>query len=108
MREISSSIVFELPPGETVPMKVVRSTRLTVQGATVWVTRSHDTGDYFLASGDTLRLRRGERLWLATEGPAAASVAFSVVATPHEAVRSWFTRAVARLADRVHDGWRAV
>lgn len=35
MREISSSVTFEIQPGETVPMKVVHSTRLSIQGATV-------------------------------------------------------------------------
>src|SRR5437868_15491140 len=62
MQEISSSITFEIPAGETVPMKVQRSTRLTVQCGPVWATRSNDVEDYFLVDGETLRLRRGERL----------------------------------------------
>lgn len=52
MREISSSITFEIQAGETVPMKVVRSTRLSVCGAPVWVARSNDVRDYFLFPGD--------------------------------------------------------
>ena len=64
MREISSSITFEIKAGETVPMKVARSTRLAVSGGAIWVTRSDDIEDYWLQPGHTLRLRRGERLWL--------------------------------------------
>ena len=48
MREISSSIAFEIRNGETIPMKVARSTKLVVHGGAVWVTRSDDTEDYWL------------------------------------------------------------
>ena len=58
MREISTSITFEIEAGETVPMKITRSTRLSVHGAAVWATRSNDTEDYWLEPGDTLKLRR--------------------------------------------------
>jgi hypothetical protein len=77
MREISSSIAFEIRTGETIPMKVARSTKLVVHGGAVWVTRSDDTEDYWLQPGHTLRLRRGERLWLSAEGSTHAKVAFS-------------------------------
>jgi Protein of unknown function (DUF2917) len=76
MREISSSITFEIEPGETVPMMIAHSTRLTVQGAAVWVTRSNDVEDYWLRPGTSLHLRRGERLWLSVEGDRAARVGF--------------------------------
>ena len=71
MREISSSIAFEIRSGETLPMKVARSTKLVVHGGAVWVTRSDDIEDYWLQPGHTLRLRRGERLWLSAEGTRA-------------------------------------
>lgn len=108
MQEISSSITFEIPTGETVPMKVQRSTRLTVQCGPVWATRSNDVEDYFLVDGETLRLRRGERLWLSAEGRQGAHVAFSVSRSAGEVARG----ALARLRNRVnallHDGWRTV
>ncbi|KAB0635091.1 DUF2917 domain-containing protein [Burkholderia latens] len=108
MQEISSSITFEIPPGETVPMKVQRSTRLTVQCGPVWATRSNDVEDYFLVDGETLKLRRGERLWLSAESGQGAHVAFSVSRPPREVALS----GLARLRDRVnalfHDGWRTV
>ncbi len=108
MREISSSVTFEIQAGETVPMRVARSTRLTVQGATVWATRSEDTDDYFLASGATLRLRRGERLWLGVEGPLSARVSFSVAATPCQKAGSALKRVASWFSARLHDGWRVV
>ncbi|WP_321806797.1 DUF2917 domain-containing protein [Burkholderia sp. BCC1993] len=108
MQEISSSITFEIPAGETVPMRVQRSTRLTVQCGPVWATRSNDVEDYFLVDGETLRLRRGERLWLSAEGRQGAQVAFSVSRPAGEVARG----ALARLRNRVnallHDGWRTV
>ncbi|MEK6423168.1 MAG: DUF2917 domain-containing protein [Burkholderia gladioli] len=108
MREISTNLVFEIQAGETVPMVVAHSTRLTVQGATVWATRSEDVDDYFLAPGATLCLRRGERLWLGVEGPASAQVAFSVAPSACQAARSVIARLANRFAAWLHQGWRVV
>ncbi len=108
MQEISSSITFELQPGETVPMKVARSTRLTVQCGPVWATRSNDIDDYFLMAGETLRLRRGERLWLSAEGGDSACVAFSVARPPKELALGSLARLRARVLSLFRDGWRTV
>ncbi|MCX4163990.1 MULTISPECIES: DUF2917 domain-containing protein [Paraburkholderia] len=109
MREISSSIVFEIKSGETVPMRVTRSTRLAVSGGPVWVTRSDDTRDYWLQPGHTLRLRSGERLWLSAESDLAANVAFSVPGRCDQRVRGWLGRIVERLTMHLQrDGWRTV
>lgn len=98
MREISSSITFEIQPGETVPMKVARSTRLTVQGGPVWATRSNDVHDYFLASGGALKLQRGERLWLSVDGDEQARVSFSLVVPASAAAATGLKRIAARMA----------
>ena len=108
MREISSSIQFELRAGETVPMRVNRSTRMTVQGGAVWVTRSDDVDDYWLEPGKTLGLRRGERLWLSAEDGTYASVAFHVLTRADERAVNWFGRLADRLASRLRGGWRTV
>ncbi|WP_175699718.1 DUF2917 domain-containing protein [Burkholderia ambifaria] len=108
MQEISSSITFEIPAGETVPMKVQRSTRLTVQCGPVWATRSNDVEDYFLVDGETLRLRRGERLWLSAERGQGAHVAFSVSRPAAEVARGVLARVRNRVNALVHDGWRTV
>ncbi|HEF5873932.1 TPA: DUF2917 domain-containing protein [Burkholderia cenocepacia] len=108
MQEISSSITFEIPAGETVPMKVQRSTRLTVQCGPVWATRSNDVDDYFLVDGETLKLRRGERLWLSAESREGACVAFSVSRPPKEVALGGLTRLRERVSALFHDGWRTV
>jgi hypothetical protein len=108
MREISSSIAFEIRHGETIPMKVARSTKLVVRGGAVWVTRSDDTEDYWLQPGRALRLRRGERLWLSAEGSTVAKVAFSVPTRCDERALNWLARVGERLAARMRGGWRTV
>ncbi len=108
MREISSSITFEIAAGETVPMRVTRSTRLTVEGGAIWVTRSDDVEDYWLEPGKTLRLRRGERLWLSVERGTHACVAFSVPTRADEKALNWSARIAERFASRLRGGWRTV
>ncbi|HEY4349773.1 MAG TPA: DUF2917 domain-containing protein [Paraburkholderia sp.] len=108
MREISSSIWFEVGNGETVPLRVTNSTRLTVHGGAVWVTRSDDVEDYWLEPGKTLRLRRGERLWLSAEGSTQAGVVFYVPKRANERAVNWFARVVERLGARMRGGWRTV
>ncbi|WP_153101508.1 DUF2917 domain-containing protein [Paraburkholderia hayleyella] len=102
MREISSSITFEITAGETVPMSVARSTSLTPHGGAVWVTRSDDVEDYWLAPGRTLHLRRGERLWLSVDGAAQAQVSFALPVQSEEKA----LHGLAWLAERLTARWR--
>jgi hypothetical protein len=108
MREISTSVTFEIKPGETVPMCVARSTRLTVQGAHVWATRSNDIDDYFLAPGDRLKLRERERLWLSVDGDAPAFVVFTILPRCDERAMRWLSTRMERLVQRWRSGWRVV
>jgi hypothetical protein len=112
MQEISSSITFEIQPSEIVPMIVSKSSRLTVQGACMWVTRSNDVEDYWLQPGDCLRLRRGERLWLSAEGAQVACLVFSVAPPAKDGVRHGLRSGLANLGERLElrlrGGWRVV
>jgi hypothetical protein len=108
MREISTSVTFEIRPGETVPMRVARSTRLAVQGAHVWATRSNDIEDYWLAPGDCLKLRERERLWLSVDGDQPARVVFTIVPRPDQRAVRWVSARIERLKQRFHAGWRTV
>jgi hypothetical protein len=108
MREISTSVTFEVKPGETVPMRIVRGTRLTVHGAAVWATRSNDTEDYWLAPGDKLKLRERERLWLSVEGDRPAHVVFTIVPRCDLRAMTWLAASMERLAARFRSGWRTV
>jgi Protein of unknown function (DUF2917) len=108
MREISSSITFEIEPGETIPMMIAHSTRLSVEGSPVWVTRSNDVEDYWLHPGSSLHLRRGERLWLSVDGDRPARLGF-VAPLPRSAlVRDALAALAERLGMRWRGGWRAV
>jgi hypothetical protein len=108
MREISSSITFEIEPGETVPMMISHSTRLTVEGAPVWVTRSNDVEDYWLHAGSSLHLRRGERLWLSVDGDKPARLGFVAPLARSALVRDVAVALAERLRMRWPGGWRAV
>ncbi|SAL42628.1 hypothetical protein AWB67_01680 [Caballeronia terrestris] len=108
MREISTSVTFEIKPGETVPMRIGRSTRLKVQGAAVWATRSNDIEDYWLVPGDTLKLRERERLWLSVEGDRAAQVVFTICPRPDQRAATWLAYSFDRLVVRFRSGWRTV
>ncbi len=102
MREISSSITFEIEPGETIPVMIANSTRLNVEGASVWVSRSDDVEDYWVLPGSSLTLRRGERLWMSVDGDRPARVAFHGPLAARERVRGAF----AALAERLGMHWR--
>jgi hypothetical protein len=108
MREISTSVIFEIKPGETVPMRIVRGTRLSVQASTVWATRSNDTEDYWLVPGDQLKLRERERLWLSVDGDRPAQVVFTIVPRCDERAIHWVSTSIERLAQRLRSGWRTV
>jgi hypothetical protein len=108
MREISTSVTFEIRPGETVPMRIARGTCLTVQGAAVWATRSNDIEDYWLVPGDHLKLRERERLWLSVEGQRPAQVVFTIVPRPDRQAIGWMAQRFDRMFDRFRSGWRAV
>jgi hypothetical protein len=108
MREISSSVTFEIEPGETIPMMIAHSTRLAVEGAPVWVTRSNDVEDYWLSPGTSLHLRRGERLWLSVEGERSARIGFDAPLARGALVRDLLGALGQRLGMSWRAGWRAV
>jgi hypothetical protein len=99
MREISTSVTFEIKPGETVPMRIARGSRLTVHGTAVWATRSNDIEDYW---------RERERLWLSVEGDRPAHVVFTILPRCDERAMHWLSTRIERLAQRLRAGWRTV
>jgi len=64
-------------PGATFSWRVNAATELSVNGARIWLTRSQSPYDYWLTPGNSLRLKRGERLWVSTDGDAPAHLALS-------------------------------
>ncbi|HEY4294932.1 MAG TPA: DUF2917 domain-containing protein, partial [Paraburkholderia sp.] len=68
---------FFVMPGATLTWRVEADSTLAVQGARLWLTRVSTPYDHWLAPGDTLRLYRGERVWLSTDGGHEARVSLS-------------------------------
>ena len=65
---------FVVLPMQTLAWRVRRDAVLSVKGVRVWLTRDTSYVDYWLAAGDTLALRRCERIWIGVEGDASAEV----------------------------------
>lgn len=68
MLEISSTLLFELQPGETAPLRIARNACLQVRHATVWLTREGEPTDHWLEDGQSLVVRARDALWLTNNG----------------------------------------
>ncbi|MCC8395568.1 DUF2917 domain-containing protein [Paraburkholderia sp. MMS20-SJTR3] len=87
-------IYFAVDPATTVTWRICADSELRVHGnARLWLTRHRSPYDYWLQPGETIRLERGERIWLSVEDDASAEVS---VTSPHverhRILRRWFTR----------------
>ncbi|MCX5538849.1 DUF2917 domain-containing protein [Paraburkholderia sp. CNPSo 3076] len=95
----AQSIHFAVPPMRTLTWRVNASATLRVQVAQVWVTRARSPYDHWLQPGETLRLERGERIWLSTEAALPARVSItSAWQPPFAGVRRGMERLAAWLA----------
>jgi hypothetical protein len=68
------SLHFAVPCNQTLTWRLAADSTLRIYGAQVWVTRARSPYDHWLNPGETLRLARGERIWLSTEGNLPARV----------------------------------
>lgn len=87
-------ICFTLWPGQTRAWRIAADARLRVHGARVWLTRLSDPYDYWMAPGEAIHLRRGERIHLSSDGAEVAKV--SLISDHLEAkglLRRWRLRA---------------
>ncbi|MCP3706055.1 DUF2917 domain-containing protein [Paraburkholderia sp. CNPSo 3274] len=95
----AQSIHFAVPPMRTLTWRANASATLRVQVAQVWVTRARSPYDHWLQPGETLRLERGERIWLSTEAALPARVSItSAWQPPFAGVRRCMERLAAWLA----------
>ena len=84
---------FPVMPGATLTWRVEANCTLAVQGARVWLTRISLPYDHWLRPGDELRLQRGERVWISTDGEATARVALtSALPASRGIVARWLGR----------------
>ncbi len=73
---------FAVPPNEIVAWRVLADCEITVCEARIWLTRAGSDYDFWLQPGDpALRLYRGERIWLSTDGGVDAEVSLSMANT---------------------------
>jgi hypothetical protein len=86
---------FSVMPGATLTWRVEAHSTLAVQGERIWLTRISSPYDHWLAPGAEIRLQRGERVWLSTDGFHAARI--SLTSTLPER-RGWIARCLGRLA----------
>jgi hypothetical protein len=63
----AQSIHFAVPDGRTLTWRVAADSTVRVHGARIWLTRARSPYDHWLNPGDTLRVLRGERIWLSSD-----------------------------------------
>lgn len=88
IKEIFSTIAYEVQPNKTAALRVGRSQVLSIEAGTVWLTRSDDQTDYWLDAGTSLSLRAGETLWLSAEAQ-SARVVFKRPARCDKRIMNW-------------------
>jgi hypothetical protein len=92
----AQSIHFAVPPSRTLTWRVTAPATLRTHAAQVWITRARSPYDHWVKPGETLRLERGERIWISTDAEVAARVMItSAWRPPFAEVR----RGVERLAE---------
>jgi hypothetical protein len=64
-------------PGATLSWRIHANSTLTVRGARLWLTRISSPYDHWLTPGAEIRLQRGERVWLSTDGDEPARVSLT-------------------------------
>ncbi|WP_193099969.1 DUF2917 domain-containing protein [Burkholderia sp. Z1] len=67
---------FTVAPRKVLTWRAQRDAEIRVHDATLWITRVGSVDDYWIRTGDVLRVRRGDRIWMSTDDdrPAEASI----------------------------------
>lgn len=68
---------FAVNPAVTVTWRVNADAELHVHSERIWLTRIRSPYDYWMKAGETMRLQRGERIWLSTDSHEAARVSLT-------------------------------
>ena len=61
-------IHLSLVPQQTVSWRVCADSEVRAHGSRVWLTRIFSPHDYWMQTGDVIRIARGERIWLSADG----------------------------------------
>ncbi|MEN2472489.1 DUF2917 domain-containing protein [Burkholderia sp. GS2Y] len=74
-------IRFAVAPRTTMTWRAPQDAEIRAHDAALWITRPPSVDDYWVRPGDVLRIARGDRIWLGTDGdgPAEASITTAYV-----------------------------
>ncbi|WP_010089855.1 DUF2917 domain-containing protein [Burkholderia ubonensis] len=97
-------IHFAVAPRKTLTWRAPNDAEIRSHDATLWVTRLASIDDYWMRPGDVLRIPRGERIWLSTDGdqPAEASITTAYVKRGER-----LQRALAQMRRMLRGPWRS-
>ncbi|AQG98737.1 hypothetical protein A9R05_07720 [Burkholderia sp. KK1] len=73
-------VYVEVHPHQMVSWRLTRDAELRigdVSAGSLWLTRHRDPYDYWMKPGDTVRLSRGERVWLTSDSDEAFEVSLT-------------------------------
>jgi Protein of unknown function (DUF2917) len=85
-------IYVTLAPKGVAAWRMRTHTELRAHSSEVWLTREGHLDDYWLRSGDVVLLKRGERIWLSTDGDAAQITFACQYINPRRGLRRWLGR----------------
>lgn len=87
-------IYFAVESATTVTWRIAADSELRVHGeAPVWLTRHRSPYDHWLQPGESIRLQRGERVWLSVEEEVPAEVSITSPYVERRRVpRQWLER----------------
>jgi hypothetical protein len=83
-------VYVDIQPHRTVSWRLPRDAELRVGEGAVWLTRHQDSYDYWLVSGDVVRLTRGERVWISSHGERKVEISLTSYCKPSRA--GWIAR----------------
>ncbi|PCE32575.1 DUF2917 domain-containing protein [Burkholderia ubonensis] len=97
-------IHFAVAPRKTLTWRAPNDAEIRTHDAPLWLTRQTSVDDYWIRPGDVLRIPRGERIWLSTDGdlPAEASIT-----TAYAMRGGWLQRALAQMRRMLRGPWRS-
>lgn len=79
---MTTTPAFDLAPRQTLRLRRTGALQLQVLRGRLWVTRSHDCADHFVAAGQTLHLAAGDDVVIECDSPQPSRLRLLASATP--------------------------
>ncbi|WP_105131946.1 DUF2917 domain-containing protein [Burkholderia sp. BE12] len=94
---------FTVAPRKTLAWRARHAAEIRAHDATLWITRLGSIDDYWLRTGDVLRVQRGDRIWIGTDDDRPAEASITTVYVMQRV--TWLARALAWMRDRLGKRW---